>query len=152
VSSILPMDQPAPEPADLPPFDPVPTRARHDGWTPARQRAFVAALVQTANVAEAAAAVGMSRHSAYRLRARPDAAGFAAAWDAALAAGVEQLEEAAIGRAIHGTARPVFYGGQLVGERRYYNDRLAMLILRARDPRYRDGAAPDPDRPWQGRT
>src|SRR3569623_682133 len=33
-------------PVDLDPipFDPVPTAARHDGWTPARQRDFIAAL------------------------------------------------------------------------------------------------------------
>ena len=40
---------------------------------------------ETGSVSEAAARVGRSRESAYRLRRRADAAGFAAAWDAALA-------------------------------------------------------------------
>lgn len=37
-------------------------------------------------------------------------------------------------RAIEGTATPIFYKGELVGERRRYDDRLAMFALRMRDP------------------
>ena len=51
--------QPAPAPA----FTPVAVRVRHDGWTPARQVAFVQALAATANIEEACAAVGMSPRS-----------------------------------------------------------------------------------------
>ncbi|MGZ8337478.1 MAG: hypothetical protein ACXWU1_12525, partial [Allosphingosinicella sp.] len=36
-----------------PPFDPVPTRVRRDGWTPERQRAFLAALAETLCVGRA---------------------------------------------------------------------------------------------------
>src|SRR5438067_13665643 len=68
----------------LPAFHPVPTRARADGWTPLRQAEFVGMLAQTGSVAAAAAFVGMSRESAYRLRRREGAAEFAAAWDLAL--------------------------------------------------------------------
>ena len=57
---------------------------RRDGWTPARQLAFLDALVRTLSVTRAAAAAGMSRESAYRLRARDPAGLFAAAWDRAL--------------------------------------------------------------------
>jgi len=64
-------------------FPPI-ARPRHDGWTHDRQAAFITALRRTRNVTRAAAAAGMSRESAYRLRARPSAAGFAAAWDLAL--------------------------------------------------------------------
>ena len=59
-------------------------RARHDGWTQSRQIAFIVALHRTRNVSRAAAAAGMSRENAYRLRARSSAAEFAAAWDHAL--------------------------------------------------------------------
>ena len=70
----------------VPAFAPVPVRARHDGWSAARQGAFIGWLAQTGSVAQAAARVGLSRESAYRLRRRADAGAFAAAWDAVLAA------------------------------------------------------------------
>lgn len=69
----------------LPAFVPVPVRARRDGWDAVRQGQFLGWLAQTGCVAEAAARVGRSRESAYRLRARADAGSFAAAWDAVLA-------------------------------------------------------------------
>lgn len=68
----------------IPAFHPVPVGARCDGWVPERQAAFIGYLAETRSVCAAAQAVGMGRESAYRLRKRPGAAGFAAAWDAAL--------------------------------------------------------------------
>lgn len=68
----------------IPAFHTVPVGKRHDGWTPARQVSFIGMLYETRSVVAAAKAVGMGRESAYRLRKRPGAAGFAAAWDAAL--------------------------------------------------------------------
>lgn len=70
----------------VPDFPPVPTRGRADGWTAVRQGDFIGFLAETGSVAEAARQVGCSRESAYRLRRRRDAEGFALAWDAALAA------------------------------------------------------------------
>ena len=61
-------------------FTPVRVRARADGWTEERQRGFIRALVQDASVTRAAAAVGMSRKSAYRLAARKHARSFVRAW------------------------------------------------------------------------
>lgn len=68
----------------IPDFHPVPVGRRRDGWTPLRQARFIGMLAQTRSVSAAAEAAGMGRESAYRLRRRPGAAGFAAAWDAAL--------------------------------------------------------------------
>jgi hypothetical protein len=68
--------------ARVPPFLPVPLRARADGWTPERQARFIGLLAETGSVAEAARRVGMARESAWRLRRRPGAASFAHAWDA----------------------------------------------------------------------
>jgi hypothetical protein len=68
----------------IPAFHPVPVGARRDGWTPARQAEFIGLLAETRSVLAAARRVGMGRESAYRLRKRTGAAGFAAAWDAAL--------------------------------------------------------------------
>jgi hypothetical protein len=65
-------------------FHPVPVSARADGWTPQRQAAFIGHLAASRSVLEACRRTGMGRESAYRLRKRPGAAGFAAAWDAAL--------------------------------------------------------------------
>ncbi|MBK9588905.1 MAG: hypothetical protein IPO50_10180 [Sphingomonadales bacterium] len=128
---------PPPPPQSLQPsteFEPVPLRARHDGWTPERQVAFIEALAETACVVQAATAVGMSATAAYHLRRRPEAQAFRLAWDAALDFGVRRLEDSALSRAIHGVARPVFFQGQQVGERRYYDERLTQFILRRRDP------------------
>ena len=71
--------------ARVPSFLPVPVRARADGWTSERQARFVGTLAETGCVSAAARAVGMSRLSAYRLRARPGAASLAHAWDTVLA-------------------------------------------------------------------
>lgn len=75
---------------DHSPARPIPTsalnsRPRHDGWTVERQVAFIQSLRLTGCVARAAAAAGMSREGAYRLRKRPGHAHFARAWNAALA-------------------------------------------------------------------
>jgi hypothetical protein len=50
-------------------------------WTAERQLRFLDALADTRSVRKAAAAAGMSREGAHRLRNRPTAALFAAVWD-----------------------------------------------------------------------
>lgn len=130
------------------PFTPVPVRARRDGWTPARQIAFVAALAELRCVVAAARRVEMSWQTAYRLRARPDAQGFAAAWDAALAAAMPPDDFT--GRALGGVARPITYRGKRVGERRRYDNRLGMFLLGIRQPerwRAREACYPNPHSP-----
>jgi hypothetical protein len=54
------------------------SKIRKDGWAAERQLRFLDALAGTRNVVEAAAAAGMSRESAYRLRERKEGALFAA--------------------------------------------------------------------------
>ena len=56
-------------PSSPPDFTPVPLRARRDGWTAERQRAFIAALRETRRVGEACRRVGMARKGAYQLYA-----------------------------------------------------------------------------------
>ena len=120
--------------AVIPSFSPVPLRPRWSGWTPDKQIDFVEALSETACVVEAARIVGMSTVSAYALRRMPRAHHFREAWDAALDMGVHRLEQAALGRALHGVPRPVFYKGEQVGEWREYDERLTMFLLRYRRP------------------
>jgi hypothetical protein len=120
-------------PADPLAFEPVPfARRRRDGWTPERQRLFILALSRIGMVSAAAAAVGMSRKSAYALleRAGPES-GFARAWEAAQAGGRTTVDVTAIDRAIDGVEVPYFYRGRQCGVRRVYNDRLLIAALRA---------------------
>lgn len=72
-------------------------RTRSDGWTAERQLRFLDVLAQLRNVSRAAAAVGLSRESAYRLRKRPGAALFVLAWDRALE-GHSLVGHASLGR------------------------------------------------------
>jgi len=62
-------------------------------WTPARERVFLAALLETGSVARAARAAGMSRSSAHRLRRRLAGTPFDRAWDQALAVHARQLAD-----------------------------------------------------------
>ena len=112
-------------------FTPVPVRPRRDGWTPLRQTMFVLALADTRCIVAAARVVGMSWQTAYRLRARPDAGSFAAAWDRALA---PPPVAHGVGRAIDGIATPIRYLGRQIGERRRHDNRLAMYLLGVRRP------------------
>lgn len=113
---------------------PVPVRPRHDGWTPEKQVDFIEALAESGCVAHACQRVGMQPQSAYTLRRRVDAQSFRVAWDLALDYAVQRLAEAALSRAIHGVAVPVFFQGEQIGERRYFDERLTRFILGRRDP------------------
>jgi hypothetical protein len=115
-------------------FTPATLRPRHDGWTAQKQIAFIEALAETACVEEACRRVGMSDSAAYKLRQRPCGAAFRKAWDAALDYSLTRLEQAALGRALNGVARPIFHRGEQVGEWRDYDERLTMFLLRARRP------------------
>ena len=84
-------------------FTPAPSvRGRYDGWTPERQRQFVAALSVMGSVGKAVKAVGMGRVSAYALRKREGAEDFARAWDSALHNGQMEQYSYAMDRAING--------------------------------------------------
>lgn len=124
MQNLVPTQKPVPD------FTPVPRKYRYDGWTPERQRAFIAALAETGSVKAAAKRINMSSEGAYFLRRQPGADSFRAAWEAALDHGVQHLLDTAIDRALEGVPVPVFYRGEQCGERRAYNDRLLMFILR----------------------
>ena len=115
-------------------FHPVVVRNRHDGWTADKQTDFVAALGASGCVTDACRSVGMSTESAYKLRARPDATDFRLAWAAALDFAVDRLDHAVLDRAINGVAVPHYFKGEVVGEHRRYDERLALFLLRYRRP------------------
>ncbi|MBX9815061.1 MAG: hypothetical protein A4S12_08290 [Proteobacteria bacterium SG_bin5] len=121
---------PAADRPPLPEFTPVPRKPRHDGWTPERQKAFIAALADTGSVSRAAAMVNMAQTNCYTLRRAPGAESFRKAWDAALDFGLQRLKDIAFERAIEGYLVPVFTAGKLHGFRRKHNDALLMFCLR----------------------
>jgi hypothetical protein len=102
----------------VPAFSPAPTRERADGWTPARQAAFLAHLAVTRSVSAAARKVKMARETAYRLRRRRGGESFAAAWDAVLGRSEGKRKvtsDERRRRAIDGLLKPVIYRGRHVG-------------------------------------
>ena len=120
----------------------MPLRARADGWSEARQCAFLAALYVTGSVAAAARNVGMTRTSAYRLRACAGADSFACAWDRILTppglgkltapkedfrkVTLQELER----RLESDLVQPVIYRGRLCGIRRKPDDSALFRLLR----------------------
>lgn len=119
--------------ADEIPFTPVPLqRKRRTGWTPDRQRAFIAALSRCGSVAAAARQVGMSARGAYALLDKDGADSFTAAWDQAVVMGVEAVRESVIDRAMHGGWVPVVRRGRVVRMEFRHFDRLAIGVLSGR--------------------
>ncbi|WP_108810797.1 hypothetical protein [Sphingorhabdus sp. Alg231-15] len=109
----------------IPAFTPAELRVRLDGWTPVRQAEFIGYLAETRCVQQAAARVGMSRESAYRLRSKPGAEEFVAAWDFILqgpassdGAGKQKAKvtlEKLFQRIRVGRYRPMLHAGRYVG-------------------------------------
>ena len=127
-------DPPPPAPAAeigtaLAAATPDPAEATDPRWTRARMAEFIIELAATQCVATAARAVGMSRQSAYRLRASEDGEVFDLAWASALEQGYEQLYRAALARAVSGIEVPVYQRGELIGTRRHFDERLTCFLL-----------------------
>jgi len=121
--------KPAPSPR-VPTPAPGPNPAR---WCPARMADFLRALSATQCVRSAARQVGMSRQSAYRMRARLKGQPFDIAWEAAFQHAYDSLAEAALERALHGIEVPVFHKGEQVGSYRRYDERLTAFLLARRN-------------------
>ena len=118
----------------VPPFYPVPTRTRCDGWTVQRQTDFLGMLAETGSVAGACEAVAMSRKSAYALRAKPGAESFAAAWDAALGAPPRKVTVPDLDfLAHHGLGRVVAFRGRYRGSWAVPDDCALLRLVRRID-------------------
>ena len=119
---------------------------RSNSITPERQRRFIATLAATGIVTQAARESsfclplrymrqrGKGMEALYKLRARPGAQGFAAAWDAALERGVQRLEDCALERALKGTPTPIVSGGKLLGTWDKPDNALLRFLLQHRLP------------------
>ena len=105
-----------------------------------RRQGFLAALRKGMSVAAAAEAVGIDRSTPFLWRQKDPA--YAAAWQAAVEAGTDLLEDAAMRRGLKGVRQPVYHAGKRVGYIVRYSDRLLLALLRARRPRkYRDSGS-----------
>lgn len=102
---------------------------RQDGWSLAKQAGFLRQLSATHSVTEAAASVGLSRQSAYRLRSRLKGQAFDLAWEVAFHHSYDVLAHAALERALNGVEVPVFFQGEQVGSYRKYDERLTVALL-----------------------
>ncbi len=119
------------EPNHTPPALIPPTHATH--WSRAKMARFLAELAATHSVSAAARVVGMSRQSAYRLKARLRDDPFDLAWEAAVQSGYDALHQAALDRALNGVEVPVYHRGELVGTRRAFDERLTVFLLSSRN-------------------
>ena len=110
---------------------------------------FIEHLSATANVTASARAAGAARRSFYNWRDRDEQ--FAAAWAEALDRGLDALEDEIMRRAMEGTRKYVVSMGRVVMDpetnkpliEHAYSDTLAMFILKAHRPAYRDRATVD---------
>ncbi|MEO0441639.1 MAG: hypothetical protein AAF067_12295 [Pseudomonadota bacterium] len=125
-----PLDTSA-EPDD--PLEMPPRVAPGDRWTKRKMADFLRMLAATHNVSAAAKSVGMSRQSAYKLRARLKGAPFDLAWETAFRHGYDNLAHAALDRALNGVEVPHYHRGELVGTSRKYDERLTVALLAMRN-------------------
>jgi len=102
-----------------------------------RKARFLAILAEGGSVKLAAEKAKIGRRTAYEWKAADPE--FAAAWEEAVEAGTDALEDEAKRRAYNGVDEPVFYQGEQCGLVRKYSDTLLIFLLKARRPeKYRE--------------
>lgn len=114
----------------------APARNRSRGRPPGEpgkwKPAFLEALGRVPIVTLAARSAQVAPSSVYE--ARKVDPGFAEDWDAAIAIGADVCEIEVWRRGITGVVKPVFQGGQQVGEIREYSDRMLELLIKRHKP------------------
>lgn len=114
------------------------TGVRDDGWTPERIRIFLHTLAETGVVEDAAAAAGISRQSAYRLRNSERGRAFRLAWGVASRLARTRLADDVYRRAVYGSVETIRRGEEVI-QRHRHDDRLAMAVLARLDRIEREG-------------
>lgn len=114
------------------------TTVRDDGWTPERIRIFLYTLSEIGVVEDAAAAAGISRQSAYRLRNSQRGRGFRVAWAVASRLARNRLADDVYRRAVYGSVETIRRGDEVI-QRHRHDDRLAMAVLARLDRLEREG-------------
>lgn len=100
---------------------------RRNSITPDLQRRFIATLAATGIVNQAARSIGRSMEALYKLRARPGAEGFAAAWEEAHYWGLQRIENCALERVLAGGTEG--WGTDVAGGA----DGILCMLLQIRD-------------------
>lgn len=100
--------------------------------TPKTAEKFLAALAEGSTVTIAHKKAGISRGAVYAWRDEDPE--FKKAWDEAIEAGTDIIEEEAKRRALFGVKKPVYHQGQVVGHVQEYSDTLTIFLLKGRRP------------------
>jgi hypothetical protein len=111
----------------------LPAVTRRDGWTPFARRLFLEVLAETGRVRLACEYAGLTKQSAYALRARDRM--FAAGWDAACELARAPLADALYEKAIDGVTDTITKDGEVVAERHRFDSRLSIAVLHRLDRR-----------------
>lgn len=99
--------------------------------------AFIAAIRETCNIAEACRRAGIGRSSVYEWR--DDDESFAAEWDEAVDDAIDSLEAEAWRRGVQGVDMPVTHKGEITDWYRGYSDRMLEVLLKGHRPeKYRE--------------
>lgn len=107
-----------------------------------RRQIFLKVLARSGKVIEAARAIGLSTTtSLYQARAEDEE--FSAAWDAAILASADLLEEAAWDRAVNGVEKPILFKGEVVATETQYSDTLLLAMLASRKKEFQRRTAID---------
>ena len=110
-----------------------PEQERKDGWSPFSRRLFLQVLADTGRVSTASEYTGLTRQSAYALRARDPV--FAAGWDAACELARAPLADALYEKALDGVTDTITKDGAVVATRHRFDSRLSMAVLNRLDKR-----------------
>jgi len=110
-----------------------PDQQRADGWSPFLRKLFLQVLAETGRVGTACEYTGLSRQSAYALRARDPLS--AAGWDAACELARAPLADALYEKALDGVTDTVTRDGAAVATRHRFDSRLSIAVLNRLDKR-----------------
>lgn len=116
-------------------------KAKKDGWTAAKAKAFLDHLRISCNVAASCRKAGIGETAVYNRR-KIDAA-FRAEWGAALSEAVERLEILLLERAIKGTTVEKRARDGAVVKTVQYPDQVALALIRANKDKAAAFEAPD---------
>lgn len=101
-----------------------------------RQEKFLDYLRRSWTVPTAARQAEIPMRTLYHWKENDET--FAEEWDEAYKEGTANLEDVARRRGFEGTLKPVYQQGRRVGTIREYSDAMAALILKKRDPAFKD--------------
>jgi len=94
---------------------------------------FLETLAETGIVLDACDAACKSSTAAYALRRRDPL--FAAAWETALRPARDRLADTLLGRSLEGNVEQIIKDGEIVAEKHYIDNRLALAVLKRLDQR-----------------